>query len=135
MKSHTAETRQLGNLKLRIRRQEIKEYKYQGETFQLDDSEGCYVTVTYKHLKGHAGVNIGSNASTLHPFAWHTGVGRVTPDGVQPGTSCLQPGTSLDDFFNEHRDSLCADLLRIIRAEEASKAFEPEKYCTALTMP
>ena len=58
MKSHTAETRQLGNLKLRIRRQEIKEYKYQGETFQLDDSEGCYVTVTYKHLKGHAGVNI-----------------------------------------------------------------------------
>ena len=111
----------------------MKEYKYQGETFQLDDSEGCYVTVTYKHLKGHAGVNIGSNASTLHPFAWHTGVGRVTPDGVQPGTSlALQPGTSLDDFFNEHRDSLCADLLRIIRAEEASKAFEPEKYCTAL---
>ena len=26
----------------------IKEYKYRDETFQLDDSKGCYVEVTYK---------------------------------------------------------------------------------------
>ena len=30
----------------------MKEYKYQGETFQLDDSKGCYAEVTYKDLKG-----------------------------------------------------------------------------------
>ena len=28
----------------------MKEYKYKGEAFQLDDSKGCYVAVTYKHL-------------------------------------------------------------------------------------
>ena len=37
----------------------VKEYKYKGETFQLDDSKGCYVAATYKHLTGYVGVNLG----------------------------------------------------------------------------
>ena len=29
-----------------------KEYKYEEETFLLDDSKGCYVKVTYKNQLG-----------------------------------------------------------------------------------
>ena len=47
----------------------VKEYKHQGETFQLDDSKGCYVAVTYKHLTGYVGVNLGKKASPKNPYA------------------------------------------------------------------
>ena len=60
---------------------------YEGETFKLDDSKGCYVEVTYKGLTGYFGVNI----------KWHRdGPGAVfllcraarryvTPEGLTSG--------------------------------------------------
>ena len=111
----------------------VKEYKYEDETFQLDDSKGCYVTVNYRHLTGHVGVNIAANATPQHPYAWLTGSGYVTPDGVRPGTSItLKPGVSLAAFFNAHIDGLCDQLLKNFRTEEAAKAFDAKKYCAEL---
>ena len=55
----------------------VKEYKYKGETFQLDDSKGCYVAVTYKHLTGYVGVNLGRKATAQHPYAWGISTRRV----------------------------------------------------------
>ena len=51
----------------------MKEYKYQGETFQLDDSKGCYVEVTYKYLTGYLGVNLGARATDQNPYVWEHG--------------------------------------------------------------
>ena len=73
----------------------MREYKHQGETFQLDDSKGCYVTVTYKHLTGYVGVNLGKKASPQNPYAWYTareigGADCVTPDGLKFGIAILR---------------------------------------------
>ena len=93
----------------------VKEYKYKGETFQLDDSKGCYVAVTYKHLTGHVKVNTGDNRSDQSPYRWS-----------ENGSS--GPRNS----FKEALDTLCARLLRNFRTEEAAKAFDPAKYCAEL---
>ena len=110
----------------------VKEYKHQGETFQLDDSKGCYVAVTYKHLTGYVGVNLGEKASSKKPYAWYTareigGADCVTPDGMKFGI--VDPkGAS----FQAHLDALCAQLLSDFRTEEAAKKFDPAKYCAEL---
>ena len=98
----------------------MKEYKYKGETFQLDDSKGCYATVTYKDLTGYVGVNLtGKFASDQYPYASSTAKTSVTPEGVVGG---IHPS------FKDGLDSLCAELLRI----EATKTFDPAKYCEEL---
>ena len=131
MKSHTAETRPLGNLKLRIRRQEMKEYKYQGETFQLDDSKGCYVTVTYKHLKGHVGVNLKNEATDEKPYVYATEkTFGNSADYVTPGG--LKLGDPSSPSFESNRDALCNQLLHEFRTEEEAKTFDPAKYCEEL---
>ena len=76
----------------------VKEYKYQGETFLLDDSKGCYVEVTYKGLKGVVSVNIGENRSDQSPYSWNI-------DGS---------GRSGTHSFKETLDSLCDQLLKKI---------------------
>ena len=35
---------------------DVMKHKYRGETFQLDDSEGCYIKI---HLTWHGGVRRG----------------------------------------------------------------------------
>ena len=109
----------------------MREYKHQGETFQLDDSKGCYVTVTYKHLTGYVGVNLGKKASPQNPYAWYTareigGADCVTPDGLKFGI--VDPkGAS----FQANLNALCVQLLLDFRTEEAAKA-APAKYCAEL---
>ena len=104
---------------------DAKEYKYKGETFQLDDSKGCYVAVTYKHLTGHVGVNLGRNATAQHPYAWNiSSEGNVTSGGLKAGNRSAS--------FEAGLDALCANLLNKFRAEEAHKAFDPAKYCAGL---
>ena len=107
----------------------MKEYKHEGETFQLDDSKGCYAAVTYKHLTGHVGVNLGDRGTDEHPYTWHTerALGSpasdcVTPDGLKFG---IVTGAS----FKTNLDALCAQLLLDFRFQEARKAFDPAKYC------
>ena len=109
-----------------------KEYKYKGETFQLDDSKGCYVEVTYKHLTGYVGVNLGDQATDKNPYAWGIPKEHVTSSG-------LKSGRVANASFESNLDALCARLLRTFRAEEARKAveeahkaFDPAKYCAGL---
>ena len=104
----------------------MKEYKHKGETFQLDDSEGCYATVTYKHQTGYVGVNLGNQATDKNPYAWWgKNIGWATPKGMTNGNV---NGAS----FKANLDALCDELLRNFRIEEAAKEFDPAKYCEEL---
>ena len=106
----------------------MKEYKYGSKTFQLNDSEGCYVTVTYERLTGYVGVNLGlfgEKPTSENPYVWYIDKKYVTPDGLKLGNS---NGAS----FKENLDALCAELLRKFRTEEASKVFDSAKYCEKL---
>ena len=103
----------------------VKEYKHQGETFQLNDSKGCYVEVTYKHLTGYVGVKSGKKATEQQPYAWYMDKSFVTPDGLTVG---IISGPS----FEANLNALCAQLLSDFRTEEAAKVFDSAKYCAEL---
>ena len=103
----------------------MRDYKYKGEMFKLDDSKGCYVEVTYKGLTGYVGVNIGNNRGDVHPYVWFRDKGFVTPDGMTNGNS---NGTSLEDNLI----AMCRSLLRSVQTEEAAAAFNAEESCEKL---
>ena len=76
------------------------DYEYEGETFKLDDSKGCYVEVTYKGLTGYFGVNISTTGTDQHPYSVLIGgEAYATPDGLTKG----EPTTS----FKEARARTC----------------------------
>ena len=105
----------------------MKEYKYKGETFQLDHSEKGYVAVTYENLTGYVGVNLGRKATDEKPYAWYAaheigGSECVTPDGLKFGI--ISPEAS----FEANLDALCAQLLLDFRAEEKAKELDHEKH-------
>ena len=100
-------------------------YEYEGETLIMDDSKGCYVEVTYKDLKGYFGVNIRGTGTDQCPYVYQVGGEEyVTPDGMTRGDQSPSPEAA--------RDSLCANLVRIFRTQEAVKTFDPAKYCKEL---
>ena len=104
----------------------MRDYKYEGETFKLDDSKGCYVEVTYKGLTGYFGVNISGTGTDQEPYFYYVGgEEHVTPEGLTSGDYQSQ-------FLEVARDSLCADLVYKFRTQEAVKAFDPAKYCKEL---
>ena len=47
----------------------MKDYRHEGETFQLDNSKGCYVAVTYRYLTGYVGVKFWNQATDKNPLA------------------------------------------------------------------
>ena len=105
----------------------MKEYKYKGETFQLDDSARGYVAVTYENLTGYVGVNLGTRATDEKPFVWYTahevgGDNVATSDGLRFGI------ISHDASFEANLDALCGQLLLDFRAEEKAKAGGHEKH-------
>ena len=103
----------------------MKEYKYEGEMFKLDDSKGCYVEVTYEGLTGYFGVRITGTATDQQPYSYYVGGEEyATPDGLTTGA----PSSS----FNEARDQICVELLEVFRAQEAAKTFDHAKYCEEL---
>ena len=103
----------------------IIDYKYKGETFKLDDSNGCYVEVTYKDLTGYFGVNIGGTGTDQDPYSYYVGGEEyTTPDGMTAGSS--------SSSFNEARDLTCGELLEIFSTQEAAKTFDRAKYCKEL---
>ena len=107
----------------------MREYKYKEETFQLDDSSGCYVKATYKNLTGYVGVNIGVNATDQNPYVWYTDKrieNYVTPEG-------LKFGNGNGPSFESNLDALCDSLLREFHTQEAAKAFNRAKYCEELS--
>ena len=101
-----------------------KEFKFEGETFLLDDSKGCYIEVTYKDQIGHVGVNLQGTKNT--PFVWYANrPDLVTPDGLKVGNS-----NGPDEASN--LQALCSDLLRLQRQAEGRTAFNPEEACKSL---
>ena len=101
----------------------MKAYKYQDETFQLDDSKGCYVQVTYKYLKGYLGVNLAARATDQNPYVWDTDKKPefyVTRDG-------LKYGFSSGVTFEENLDALCRRLVQEFRLEEARQEVRPQE--------
>ncbi len=100
------------------------EFKYQGETFQLDDSKGCYIEVMYEDQLGHVGVSLQSTKGA--PYAWSANrPGRITAEG-------LRSGTSSGPDVQSNLEALCAELLRLQRQAEAHKAFNAEAACKSL---
>lgn len=100
-----------------------KEYRYEGETFLLDDSEGCYIKVTYKAHEGYVGVNL--KGTPEQPYCWYTSSKHVTKDGLTLGNV---HGPTIIDNLNV----LCSAILRNARDAEARKEFNPEEACEAL---
>ena len=103
----------------------MKDYKFEGEVFQLDDSKGCYVEVSYRYLKGYVGVNLGKEASDQYPFIWWLDAEPVTREG-------LKYGNPDGDSVESNLRALCNQLIRKYRIEEANRQFDREKYCNQL---
>ena len=104
----------------------MKKYEFNGETFQLDDSKGCYIEVTYKGLVGYVGVNLKDGTSSKQ-YSWTApGIGSgVTKDGVAGGV----PATG---GLDGNLQALCRALIAKHGEAEAHKAFKPEEACVAL---
>ena len=101
-----------------------REFKFEGETFLLDDSNGCYVEANYKDQVGYVGVNLQGTANV--PYLWWTdGSGPVTSEGLNYGNS-----SGADEVSNIR--AVCTALLRKQREAEARKAFKPEEACRSL---
>ena len=111
-----------------------KEYKHDGETFQLDDSKGCYVEISYEgEVVGYVGValNGGTNAAPYAYDYWDSNQSRwvyrrseVTPDG-------LERGASVPDM-NSGLEGVCFAYLSSLRAQRERAEFKPEAACEAL---
>ena len=103
----------------------MSDYTYEGETFKLDDSKGCYVEVTYKDLTGYFGVSIRDTGTDQYPYSYCVGGEEsVTPDGLTWGDR--------SPSFKDARDNTCNSLLNEFRAQEAAKKFDRAKYCKEL---
>lgn len=100
------------------------EFKYQGETFLLDDSKGCYIEVTYKDQVGYVGVKL--QGTQGEPYCWWAdSQSVVTPEGLTNG---LSEGPSLQSNVQ----ALCKDLIRRQQEAEARKSFDSEAACKSL---
>ena len=106
--------------------------EYQGEAFLLDDSNGCYVEVTYGDLVGYVGPNL-SQGTVDKPHTWWAPgdfggavVSVVTKDGLTsgPGGQFATPEAALHQLY--------AWLIRKRKESDGRKAFKPEVACEAL---
>lgn len=99
-------------------------YAFEGETFQLDDSKGCYIEVTYGDMTGYVGVNL--RGTVKMPYSWWAeGSDPVTKDG-------LTYGNSSGPCQKSNLDGLCRDLIRRQQEAQARKAFNQEAACKSL---
>ena len=106
----------------------MSDYEYEGETFKLDDSKGCYVEVTHEGLDGltgYFGVNISGTGTDQYPYSYHVGGEEyVTPDGTTKGVRSPSP--------EDARDQICQILLVSVQERAAAETFDPAKYCKEL---
>ena len=97
------------------------EYKYQGETFLLDDSEGCYIKITYRgedyDLIGYAGIASQEGTKDQPYSVVFSNPNNATADGF------LRRSDDIYSTIEEAIDSFCeitvVDIKR--RNEEAAK--------------
>ena len=114
----------------------MKEFKHDGETFLLDDSQGCYVAVYHAEREGEpvGYVGVALNGGTdMHPYAatywssanrnWAYG-NRVTPDGLEQGGRMANIESGLEWS--------CQAYLNDLRELRGREAFKPEAACEAL---
>ena len=98
----------------------MKVYKFDGETFELDDSKGCFVTVSYRDEVAYLGVNL-RDGSDRRPFryagAWQT---SAQPDGLASGSRVAT--------FEDGLVGVC----RLLLERQQQLEFDREKACTAL---
>lgn len=101
-----------------------KTYAYNGEKFEVDDSEGCYLKVTYTDIVGYVGVYLQGTASNPYGWALAQYGWRRTKDGLQDASA----------VSNEQRglDRLCDALIREYRERQAKAEFKPEEACQQL---
>ena len=101
----------------------MDKYEYQGKTFEINDSEGCYLVVTFKGLGGYVGVNLQGTAT--EPYGWTIDNQNITPDGLQGiyGSEML---------LKDNLDALCAYLIAQQEEADARARFKPEDACVAL---
>ena len=103
-----------------------KKQTYNGETFELDDSKGCYIEITYKDLVGCVGVNPISGTKD-RPVSWsipgYLGA-APTKDGINSGA----PARGIEEGLQ----SLYQTLIRQHQDIESQKAFNPEETCKNL---
>ena len=101
----------------------MQKYSYQGQTFLLDDTKGCYIEVEFKGTKSFVGVNL--QGTPEHPYTWGPN-DYVTSDGLS-----LNYGGGFQTV-QEALNSACANILDSYRESQARKAFKPEGACQAL---
>ncbi len=95
-----------------------KTYEYLGEKFEVDDSEGCYVTVKYEGQTGWAGVSLVGPK----PYTWISGSwAEVKKDGIQHEGSQVS--------FEQALNVLCGQLSRQVQDALASARLDREKLC------
>ena len=92
-------------------------YEYRGVKFEIDDSKGCYLEVTYKDFMGYAGVFLKGTNDTR--YAWWVGSSGVTKDG-------LTTGNSAGNTMKSNLHALCDWILEELARREATRAFTPE---------
>ena len=90
-------------------------YKYKDVEFDMDDSAGCYIEVSYKDVKGYVGVNLSGDSASR--FLWFSEPSALVKDGLRYGNS---NGDSLENNMN----AVCEDLLRRHELAERVKAFD-----------
>ena len=115
-------------------RRALKEYKYEGETFQLDDRKGCYVEVIHEGgAIGYLGVALADGTSES-PYAWNYrnpitngwdyGPPRITPNGLQGGATVRTVEAGLTQ--------ICRTYLRLLNEKRQREEFKPEAACETL---
>ena len=101
-----------------------KEFKYQGETFTLDDSKSCLIEITHAEdpsKKGWAGVNVGEGDKN-YPYATTLSEGSFNEKGV----TIANGGRS--ETVQESVEQCCKLILR----EMERDGFPAKEYCAKL---
>ena len=101
----------------------ITKYLYQGEDFDIDDSKGCYLEVSYRGEVGYVGVWV--NGTESGPYGYSTSVSMISDQGLTGGNVGIR---TIDSALN----SLCRILISQYEQTEGRKAFKPAEACDAL---
>ena len=101
------------------------EYKYEGETFLLDDSKGCYTEVTFAGMTAYVGVNL-HNGTDDQPYTFTIENQHVDDDGIKlpTGGSLATPDSALQ--------RACTYLLARHSEQQAHESFDQKQACENL---
>ena len=98
----------------------MKTYEFEGEKFEIDDSEGCFVKVTLQEEIAYLGVNL-KDGSNRRPFryagSWQT---SAQQDGLVTGSRVAT--------FEDGLVGVC----RLLLERQQQLEFDREKACKAL---